>query len=158
MTGPEGLSLVDQTGRVARSTHRAWVVWNPLDRTYAGYVASLTGDGREVAKVADAPDGIPFEQVIGWATQMAAEVFVRPHWDPSTTYWAGDGVHDAHPLLDRDRAGEPVEVVDDGPVTISGVIANCADCDWHGTFPNHAELLTAYAAHAHDHGSGSGHS
>ena len=35
-------------------------------------------------------------------------------------------------------------------MVISGVIANCADCDWKGTFPNQAALIGAYTTHAHD--------
>lgn len=140
---------------MARARQRAWVAWNPLDRAYSGYVASLTHDGNEVGKLAEAPDGLGFEEILGWARETAAEVFVRPHWDSGTTYWAGDGDHVAHPVLDRDRAGEPAEVVGDAPISTSGVIANCADCDWHGTFANRAELVGAYAAHAHEHHGGS---
>jgi hypothetical protein len=58
--------------------------------------------------------------------------------------------------LDPSRAGEPAEIAGDGLITISGV-ADCADCDWHGTFANRAELRGAYAAHAHDHHGGSTH-
>ena len=38
-----------------------------------------------------------FEGIVEWARERAAQVFVRPHWDSGTTYWAGDGDHDAHP-------------------------------------------------------------
>lgn len=124
------------------------MAWDPLDSTYSGYLAALDEDDGEVAKVADAPDGLSFEHVIRWATDSAAQVFIRPHWDSGTTYWAGDGEHTAHPILDRSRATEPAERVSERPFTISGVIANCADCDWKGTFDNQAALFAGYTAHA----------
>ena len=151
------LGSLDQTVLVARSRQRAWVAWNPLDRTYSGYIASLAEDGQEVTKVADAPDGLAFDEIIGWATETAAQVSIRLHWDSGTTYWAGDGDHTAHPLLDRTRPGEPADDVGARPVSISGVIANCGDCDWRGTFANQAELLSAYAAHARDRHGGPAH-
>ena len=133
-----------------RSLRRAWVAWNPVDSNYSGYVASLDEDGGEVAQVADAPDGLSFDQIIEWATEQAAKVFIRPHWDSGTTYWAGDGDHTAHPILDRSRAGEAADRVGEGETVIAGVIANCAHCAWRGTFANQAELIGAYAAHAHE--------
>lgn len=128
-----------------RSRHRAWVAWDPLDRSYSGYIEALDED----RQVAIAPEGLDFDAIVHWATEAAASVFVRPHWDSGTTYWAGDdGDHTAHPLLDRTRAGEPAERVAERPFTISGVIANCVDCDWKGTFDNQAALLDGYTAHA----------
>jgi hypothetical protein len=148
---------LDQTVEV-RSRQQAWVAWNPLDRTYSGYVASLDEHGREAAQVDYAPEGLDFDEVMRWATEAASSVFVRPHWDSGTTYWAGDdGDHSAHPHLDRTRAGEPADEVVERPISISGVIANCADCDWKGTFTNQAELLSAYAAHARDRHGGPDH-
>lgn len=133
-----------------RTRHRAWVAWNPLDGTYSGYLALLDEDGKEAAKVDDAPDGLSFDEIVDWATASATQVFVRPHWDSGTTYWAGEGDHSAHPSLDGSRAGEPAERVPQRPFTISGVIANCGACGWKGNFDNQAVLLGAYTAHAID--------
>jgi hypothetical protein len=134
------------------------VAWSPLEGRYSGYLGQLVEHGDEVAKVADAPDGLDFDGIFEWATTAAAQVFFRPHWDSGTTYWAGDDLdHTAHPRLDPRRAHEPADLVAAGPAEISGVIANCADCDWHGTFTSQAELVSAYAAHAHDRHGGPAH-
>lgn len=102
----------------------------------SGGLLRVAEDGGEVAQVADAPAGLSFDQIIGWATEQAAKVFIRPHWDSGTTYWAGDGDHIAHPTLDRSRVVEAADRVGEGETVIAGVIANCAHCAWKGTFVN----------------------
>lgn len=131
-----------------RERRRTWISWNPVDCTYSGYLAEVDEDGREVAKIDDAPDGLDFHEIIGWARASAAQVLIRPHWDSGTTYWAGDGDHRGLPLLDPTRAGEPADTAPERSVVISGVLGNCAHCDWHGTFDNHADLAAAYGTHA----------
>lgn len=107
-------SVSGETDAVGRSSQRAWVAWNPVDSTYSGYLASLDEDGGEVAQTAHAPAGLSFDQIIEWATEQAAQVFIRPHWDSGTTYWAGDGDHTGHPVLDRVRAVEAADRIGDG--------------------------------------------
>jgi hypothetical protein len=125
-------------------------VLDPVSHTYGGYLASLDDHGDEVSKVDDVPEGLSFDEVVDWATERAAQVFLRPHWDSGTTYWAGDGGFHSYPVLDRSRRTEAADRVDDRPTGITGLIANCAHCDWCGTFEDEPTLVAAYAAHARD--------
>ena len=143
---------------MCRSGQRAWISWNPIDCTYSGYLADVDEEGHEVAMIGDAPGDLDFHAIIGWARAVAAQVFIRPHWDSGTTYWAGDGDHASLPLLDETRAGEPADAAPEMPFVISGLIANCAHCDWHGTFADQDELSAAYSAHAHEAHRGQGRS
>lgn len=76
--------------RPDRSHGQSWVAWDDVTLRYDGYLGDVGDDGDE-SFVEDIPRLRELDEVLRWCRRHAVSIHVRPEWDPSTQYWAGDG-------------------------------------------------------------------
>ena len=128
---------------------RAWISWDPIDGGYSGYIGALDDEGRECGLVEHTPENESFSAVMAWAAARAAQIIIRPHWDPSTHYTSGSNPSASHPLLDLALADRPAVMWElPPPEQLTSIVGNCAHCDWSATYDSREELEAGYLEHA----------
>lgn len=76
-----------------RPPHRrgiCWIAWDPDSERYVGYLGELDQADAEIAHVENTPTVRDLDKILAWAREAASVVIVRPEFDPSTHYSAGE--------------------------------------------------------------------
>jgi hypothetical protein len=78
--------------RRVRPPHRrgiCWIAWDSDTERYGGYLGELDDNDTEIALVENSPAVRDLDRIIAWARGAASVVIIRPEFDPSTHYSAG---------------------------------------------------------------------